>query len=88
MIMVHPPDYKVGDLLHITSGEYSDKCTQTIARVVVSFDKAAMIAAFKLSNDTEEYDVQSRFVKWLIHQGVVEEMEYSVMHLGGYSELE
>lgn len=83
--------YKAGVVLQITSGEYSDKSTHAIARVKVDFDLETMIAAFKLTKvhdpDHDYYD-HSEFVSWLSKTGVIEDIDYNVMHIGSYGRLE
>lgn len=84
-----PIMYEVGEVILIQSGEYSDKSTHGVFRVKVAFDKDAMIEAFKLANpDLDGYDAHGGFVGWLTKQGVLEEIDHHVMHIGSYGDLE
>lgn len=82
-----PIMYEVGGVILIQSGEYSDKSTHGIFRVKVAFDKHAMIEAFKLTIG-EFWSEHGAFVVWLVKQGVLEEIDHHVMHIGSYGDLE
>lgn len=85
--------YKVGRLLLMQRGEYSDQSTVGLFRVLQDFNaKEAVRRYFDLYPDQAEdrhvWDDGAAFVKMLIDAGYLEELDYDVLHTGCYGRLE
>jgi hypothetical protein len=97
-------EIKKGQLIAITSGEYSDYCLRDHMRALVDFDSTAKIQEFKDTGDylavpswgkpgaaPEIYGADDRFIAWAVKQGLIEPLEPDAVvewHIGSYGRLE
>ena len=91
---------KAGQIICITTGEYSDYGIRDHLRAIRGFDSSELIEDFKGTefyraadyegDDADEYGSDSRFLAWLIRQGIVEPLdanEVVELHIGSYGRL-
>lgn len=82
---------KVGEILVLESGEYSDKSWHGPFRVLKDFKlrEAAeqMRSEFKPTCDSEVPDPWG-LIGWLTQHGYIEDIEHLSAHIGSYGQLE
>ena len=84
--------YKEGDVILFERGEYSDRRSIAMVRVIKTFDIAEYARRWKelrvaTKKDDEYCDEVGTFLAWILTQGVIEEIDYNLCHLGDYGEL-
>lgn len=87
--------FKVGELMTMSSGEYSDYCVQGLFKVIIDFDAQQKLAEWAEENGKElkgggVYSGWSSrgvdFLGWLNSNNYIAEIEYRELHLGGYGD--
>lgn len=78
---------KAGELLTLSSGEYSDYHVLTVARALDNFDPTKVARQFELEAG-EDVDPHYGFIAMLVEQGLIEELNYREVHVGCYDRLD
>ncbi len=81
--------YKAGELILVTEGQYSDQSTHGLFRALRDFTAKEAVAAFLATTLQEKGRYGFRgldaITPSLVANGYVEELTYSELWLGGYS---
>jgi len=86
--------YKKGDLLVLSTGEYSDYGIGIICKVLKDFTEEETAKSYKLHKKTKDqwggkYELEEEeFIAILIRQGYVEELDYKEWNFSNYGEIE
>lgn len=93
MILRADRQFKKGELLLITIGEYSDYSVHGIVRCLHDFGHREVLEAYlnylRLQNKYKDDHVDLyEIMPWMIGGGWVEEVETTEVHLGDYGRLE
>jgi len=78
--------YKKGDLLILSSGEYSDYHIRTVCKVLKTFKEQDVANLYKENGSYGSGG--DKFITNLINEGYVEEIDYKEWRFTYYSELE
>ena len=83
---------KKGELLLLTSGEYSDYSAHALGRVLEDFDPEALQAEWLRLHPDQATDYRANlgaFIAWIINdKALVEELNYREMNVGSYGILQ
>ena len=85
--------FKVGDLLIIETGEYSDRDWSGPVRIIREFTRREVGERYK-EEGVAEYDWQDRasprgFMPWLVKEGYVEDVDkVHSWHVGSYGDFD
>ena len=85
--------YAKGRLMLMQRGEFSDQSTVGLFRVLRDFDPAPTVEQYwakhppSWSDDRYLDDDGAAYIKMLIDDGWIEELEYDVLHTGCYGRL-
>ena len=74
---------RAGDLVLVTSGEYSDFGVIALCRAVIDFDAKALVPVFREGREDDSYD-NSEFGDWLIKSGRLEKVSFRELYVGAY----
>lgn len=89
---------KKGDILYLTSGEYSDYNMRLSVKVIKGFDTKKIQTKFlnyfnsltdpETGESFDDYRQIDCFVPWIIREGYIEELEEAKeLHLGSYGKI-
>jgi hypothetical protein len=89
----HNTEISAGEIIVLTSGEYSDYGIVGYIVAKINFDIKEAIDLFK--QETKDYsecgyinDAHNRFIAWLVITERAVPVEYRELHIGSYCELE
>jgi hypothetical protein len=76
-----------GQLVIISTGEYSGYSLEGLFKVLVPFEFEAKKVEFlnKFPEFADSYEALERFLPWLHSEGLIEDYPYCEWHLGSYS---
>jgi hypothetical protein len=79
-----------GEVIVLTSGEYSDYGITGYIVSLIDFDMGEAVDTFKqsISSDDYDYDTHSKFIAWLVATEKVVPVEHREIHIGSYGRLE
>jgi hypothetical protein len=80
-----------GQIVAITSGEYSDYCLRDHMRALKDFDAKVEADRFREAVDVPGHEGQVRFLSWTITEGLMETLDDASvveLHIGCWGELE
>lgn len=80
--------FKKGEVVLVSSGEYSDYGIIALCEAVNDFDATELAAIFKAKTPEKKYFDQSDFGDWLIESGHLRKMKFAELYVGSYSEIE
>lgn len=74
---------EAGQIVALTSGDYSDYQVQAFAKVLKVIDKDVWLAAITACRDKNYkiYTNESRVAPWLTENGYIEVIEYTELHI-------
>ena len=87
--------FKVGTLMAISKGEYSDYCIEGLFKVLKDFDAKEQMIVWAKETDreilkeeiTNDYNNKNiDFMEWLNRTGFIEDVEYRELHTGNYGD--
>lgn len=79
-----------GQIVAITTGEYSDYCLRDHMRALQDFETGEEMTRFKCETDGKYPSEQAGFLAWTIREGILEPIESSEVvefHIGNYGGL-
>lgn len=92
--MTERTDFKVGEVVILAEGEYSDYRTGPLFRCLKDLNMRELAAAFFPEAPKSDWNYCGReadastFTLWLVKNGWVEELEYIEVHCGSYGTFE
>lgn len=90
-------NFNVGELVALSTGEYSDYCVNGLFVVLKNFDAQVLLDDWaketgrELVNGTVRADYSNQqvdFIGWLNNGGYVKDVEYRELHTGNYGKTE
>jgi len=90
-------EFKAGELMTISTGEYSDYCVNGLFSVLKDFDAQVQLAAWaaetgrEMTGDGVYSNYQNKqidYMGWLNRNGFVEDVTFRELHIGDYGETE
>lgn len=82
---------QAGQLVLLSSGEYSDYGVLAIAKSLKDFDTNEETINFLEElkiHSGHDHDIEFRFMAWLHKKGFIEDVPYREVHLGSYGRIE
>jgi hypothetical protein len=81
--------YKKGDMLVLSTGEWSEYGIELISKVLKDFTEQEVVNLYNLHNEKEDdCDFKKeKFITILINEGYIEELEYQEWNFSNYSSL-
>ncbi len=81
---------KPGELVIISTGEYSDYSLQGLFKIMAPFEFEAKKTEFlnKFPELVESYSALDKFLPWLVAEGLIEDHSFTEWHLGSYSTID
>lgn len=79
--------YKTGQLLLLSTGEYSDYDIHVVCRVLKNFDSREVSLSYNGKRDDYDFD-DDAFTHYLTSNGYIEDVDYQEWHLGSYGTLD
>jgi len=87
--------FKKGELVTVSTGEYSDYCVNGLFEVLNDFDAIEQLNVWcsetgrSIKNGVVERDYKNEnieYMPWLVTKGFVKDVDYRELHTGGYGE--
>ena len=75
---------KAGDIVLVTSGEYSDFGIIALCRAAVGFDAKELVSTFRAEKGDLCFD-NDAFGDWLIKTGRLEKVSFRELYVGAYN---
>lgn len=77
---------RAGDLVVLSSGQYSDYGIYTMLKALKGFDPAEI--ARTINKDEDDWDGEERLLAYLLELELVVEVPYRELHVGNYGQLD